>query len=178
MKFMPKVLSIKTIHKGRILTIETMEVELKEGRKSLREIIRCPRAVMIVPVTRDGEYVLTRQYRAPLNDFNLEFPAGVLEDNEDPAECARRELQEETGYTAGRVTAVGQILASEGMIDQKLYIFLAEDLTPGEQQLEGEEDIAVEKYSLPQLIQMINQGKIKGANSLSSLLLAQNYKKE
>ena len=83
-----------------MITVETMQVEIQEGRKAFREIVRFPRAVMIVPVTNEGEYVLVRQYRAPVDDFLLEFPAGVLEAHEDPAECAMRELKEETGYTA------------------------------------------------------------------------------
>ena len=78
----------------------------------------------------------------------------------------------------GRITSLGKIIVGEGMIGQRIDIFLAEDLIQGKQMLEGEEAITIEKYSLPQLIQMINQGKIKGTNSISSLFFVQNRIKE
>ncbi len=98
---MERTISSRLLHKGKHMTFKTDEVELPGGRRTARDIVEHPGAVAIVPILDDGRVALVRQYRYAVGKELLEIPAGTLEEGEAPDTCARRELREETGYTAG-----------------------------------------------------------------------------
>lgn len=127
--------------------------------------------VLVVPFLEDGRLVMIRQYRYPLDKFMLEFPAGHVEQGEDPRSTAMRELQEETGYRAGRMECIYQYHPSVSKSKQVVYVFEASELAPGKANLDGTESISVEILSTAQLRDLIRQNKIENAGTLISFLL-------
>ena len=115
--------------------------------------------------------VLVRQYRKAVEGTLLEVPAGSVDMGEGPEDCARRELLEETGYTAGRVELLASFYTTPGFCTERMHAFLATDLTPGEAQPEFDEDIQVITVPLNEAMGMIQSGEIKDAKSIASLLL-------
>tara|TARA_Y100001968_G_scaffold40935_1_gene31044 strand:+ start:606 stop:1166 length:561 start_codon:yes stop_codon:yes gene_type:complete len=124
-------------------------------------VIRHPGAALAVPITNSGEVIILRQYRFACSRRILEFPAGTLEVGESPLESIKREVQEESGYSAERWENLGEMLPCPGYSDEKIHLFLARDLTQLEKQPEGDadEDIEVIKMTIEQLNEIISSGK-------------------
>lgn len=121
-----KTISSKTLYSGRILGLELQDVEMANGKKAFREIIRHRGAVAVLARRPDGKFVLVRQFRKPVEREMLEVVAGNREKGEDPELCARRELQEETGYEAASLVPLGYIFPSPGYVDERIDLFYAE----------------------------------------------------
>jgi ADP-ribose pyrophosphatase len=133
---------------------------LPNGAHSEREYIRHPGAVVILPVLDDGSILIERQYRYPLDQVFYEFPAGKIDPGEDHLECAKRELKEETGYTASDWQFVCTIHNAIAYSDEHLEIFLARGLVAGESALDDGEFLETMTVSVDQLLQWVREGKI------------------
>lgn len=150
----------ETAYEGHFLKIQRDTVRLPDGKHSTREYIKHPGAVVILPVFDDGSVLLERQFRYPLQQVFIEFPAGKIDPNEDPLDCAKRELLEETGYTATEWQFVCTIHNAIAYSDEHLDIFLARGLTAGERQLDDGEFLETFKASIPDMLNWIKEGQI------------------
>ena len=149
-----------------------------DGRRHTREIVRHPGAVTILPILTDGRICLIRNYRAAVGRTLIELPAGTLEPDEDPAETARRELQEETGYSAGTVTKLCDFFMSPGILRERMAVFLATDLTPGEPRLESGEQIEPLLVTWAEALKLVATGQIEDAKTLAALLWYDCFRRE
>ena len=147
-------------YKGHFLKLQCDTVRLPDGKESKREYIRHPGAVVVLPLFEDGSVLLERQFRYPLNAVFIEFPAGKIDPNEDPLACAKRELQEETGYTASDWQYLCTIHNAIAYSDEHLDIYLARGLTAGESKLDDGEFLETFKASVPEMLNWIREGKI------------------
>ncbi|MCY8465293.1 NUDIX hydrolase [Bacillus atrophaeus] len=144
-----KHLEEKTIQKeklfsGKVIDLYVEDVELPNGKTSKREIVKHPGAVAVLAVTDSNKIILVNQYRKPLERTIVEIPAGKLEKGEEPEYTALRELEEETGYTAKKLTKITAFYTSPGFADEIVHLFLAEDLSVLEEKRELDEDEFVE----------------------------------
>ncbi len=142
----------------------------RSGKKHTRYVVRHPGGVGILPVLPGGELLLIRQFRVAVGRFICEIPAGMREPGEDPLETAKRELKEETGYTAAKWTRYPSFFASPGYLDEKLHLFLAEGLTPGADALEDGEDLSVFSVPLKKALEMIDAGEIEDGKTVGAIL--------
>ncbi|MFA6625021.1 MAG: NUDIX hydrolase [Bacilli bacterium] len=173
-----KKISSKEIYKGKILDLFVDDVELPNGNKSKREVIRHCKASAVLAFDIKGDVILEDQYRYPYDDTIIEIPAGKADGNEDPLVTAKRELEEETGYKAENVEFLGSIYPSCAYTDEIIYIYLATGLTIGTQHLDADESLNYYKVSYDKLLQMINDGKIHDAKLLAAVAFYQaKYKK-
>ncbi|GEN31870.1 ADP-ribose pyrophosphatase [Cerasibacillus quisquiliarum] len=147
-KFEEKTIKTEHIFQGKVVQLQVDDVELPNGQYSKREIIKHPGAVAVIAVTPDKKIVFVEQYRKPLEKSLVEIPAGKLERNEEPLTTARRELEEETGYTTKELTLVTSFYTSPGFADELIYIYLAKDLVRLEDPPKGDEDEFVEVIEL------------------------------
>ncbi len=145
---------------GHFLKVQRDQVVLPDGKLTEREYIRHPGAVVIIPLFSDGSVLMERQFRYPLNRVFIEFPAGKIDPGEDPLVCAKRELLEETGYTAGSWQFVCTIHNAIAYADEHLDIFLARDLQPGQAQLDDEEFLETYQAPFQQLLEGVKCGEI------------------
>lgn len=162
-----------------LLSTERFRVErlswlAQDGRRVAKSVVRHPGAVAIVPVLDDGAIVLIRNRRVAVGEILLEIPAGTLTPGEDPAAAAHRELAEETGYRAGQLERLATFYMSPGVIDEIMHVFVARRLVAGSQQLEDDEEISTEVFSLAEAMQMATTGQIRDAKTLTALLLYQH----
>lgn len=154
------------VYDGPFLKVERDRIRLPDGKESHREFIRHPGAVVILPLLPDGRILLERQFRYPNGKVFIEFPAGKIDPGEDHLDCAKRELVEETGYTAARWRFVCTIHNAIAYSDEHLEIFLAEDLTHGEQQLDAGEFLELFSVTLPELLELVRRGEITDVKTI------------
>jgi ADP-ribose pyrophosphatase len=169
------VVSRRLIHKGKKFDFEMVSVKRPSGAVLEREIVRHPGAVVVVAVRDDGGLVLIRNFRISVEQRLLECCAGTLEAGEDPAVRAGRELIEETGYKADRMTSLGGgwFYTTPGLTDEKMYAFVATGLTHVGQNLEDDETIDVEVVAADEAIRMVECGEIRDGKTIAALLLAE-----
>jgi ADP-ribose pyrophosphatase len=159
------------VHTGRRIRVAVDTEVTAHGVTITRDAILHPGAVVILPVIDRNTVCLLRNRRPIVNETLWECPAGTLEPGEPIEHAARRELTEETGYTAARWTSLGYLFASPGVLDEKLHLFIAEDLTPGPMQLEPDEDLQPHAVPLADAVQMCLDGTIRDAKTVTALLL-------
>lgn len=150
----------KVAYDGHFLKVQKDTVQLPDGKHSSREYIKHPGAVVILPVFDDGSVLLERQFRYPLHDVFIEFPAGKIDPGEDPLECAKRELQEETGYTATDWQFVCTIHNAIAYSDEHLDIYMARGLVAGECKLDEGEFLETFTATVPEMLGWVKAGKI------------------
>ena len=169
----PVVLSSRSVHDGRIVKLSLEEVRLPNGNTVTLEVIRHPGAAAVVPVDHDGNAILVRQYRHATGSWLLEVPAGKLDHpGESPEDCAMREVEEETGYRAGRLVPLGWIWTTPGFTDEKIWLYLALDLAPTRSALEADEVLTVESLPLAEAVRRAVSGEIVDAKSVCALVRA------
>ena len=154
------------VYDGHFLKVERDRISLPNGKISHREFIRHPGAVVILPLLPDGRVLLERQFRYPNGQVFIEFPAGKIDPGEEHLACAKRELEEETGYTAGRWRFVCTIHNAIAYSDEHLELFLAEDLVAGEQKLDDGEFLELFTVTVPELLELVRSGQITDVKTL------------
>ncbi len=167
----PEFLDSKEVFSGRVfdVTVDTV----REGDKTyVREVVHHPGSAVILPLFADGTIALVRQYRHPAVKYLLELPAGTLEDQERPEEGAARELEEELGLVAGRMEKLCEFFVSPGFCEEKMWLYLATELTETSQRLEDDELIEVVCLPISRALQMITEGEIEDAKTIIGLMLA------
>lgn len=162
----------RPVYRGRVVDLWVESVELPNGHEVELEIIHHPGAAAVVPLHEDGTVTLIRQYRHAAGGFIWEVPAGKL-DGEDPAVCAIRELAEEAGLKTARLTKLGVIWTTPGFTDERIHLFLAEELTAAEQHLESDEVLSLHRIPLAQALKMVVQGEVTDGKTIAALFLAQ-----
>ncbi len=162
----------KKIFQGKIITVRQDLVLLENGKEACRDVVNHPGAVAVVAITNDDKVVLVRQYRHPISQALLEIPAGKLEPGECPDDCARRELQEETGSIAAELQQLTSIYTTPGFCNEIIHIYLATKLTKTVQCLDEDEFLNIEYYTANEVHQMISDGRIHDAKSIVGLLMA------
>jgi ADP-ribose pyrophosphatase len=143
---------------------------LPDGRPASLDAVRYRNVATVIPLLPGGRVVLLRQYRPIVGQELWEVPAGTLEPGESPEACARRELAEEAGYHAARLEVLGEALADPGLTDERLFLFVARDLSPAPRHLDPDEHIAVTALPLLEAYRMIDRGEILDAGTLVGLL--------
>ena len=162
--------SSEKIFSGKLIDLYSDHVELPNGKSSTREWINHPGAVCIIPILPDGNLCLIRQYRYGPRDEFIEIPAGKLDAGEDPLVCAKRELKEEIGYIAGKFTFLTNIYPAIGFSNEKMWMYLAEDLQLSNQSLDQDEFLELLPLSLEEAIDLIKQGKITDVKTIIGIL--------
>jgi len=159
-------------YRGAWIEVVTEDVTLPGGRRARLDVVRHPGAAAVVPFLSTDEVLLIRQYRYAAGGTLYEVPAGKLDAGEDPAACARRELEEETGWRAGRLEPLGSLLTTPGFTDERIHLFAAFDLTAARQRLESDELIELAPMSLARALELVWSGEIDDAKSALALLHA------
>ncbi|MDR3053037.1 MAG: NUDIX hydrolase [Coriobacteriales bacterium] len=165
------ILSSARAYSGSFLNIDQLDVELPNGHRAVREVLRHPGAVAIIAVDRDNRVLLVQQYRTALERITLEIPAGKLEPGEDCLACAKRELAEETGYTAHEMRYLAPIAIAAGYSDEIIHLFLATNLEAGEANPDEDEFVACQWMLLEDLIDDVLDGKVEDSKTVIAALL-------
>lgn len=160
------------IYKGKLVNLRLEEVLLPDERIASREIIEHPGSVVIIPLLENNKIVVIKQFRKPVEQVLYELPAGKLEKGEDIAKCAERELLEETGYKAKEMIKLSSFYTTPGFSDELMHLFLAKGLILNQQQLNQNEFLEVNIFSLEELIKMVIENKIRDAKSIIGLFWA------
>jgi ADP-ribose pyrophosphatase len=170
-----RILKSEIIHSGKVFNTKVDQIEYNSGNKSVREVAEHPGGAVIVPVTSEGKIIMITQHRYPVDKTLLELPAGKLDRNENPFHCAVRELEEETGYKSDNVKEIGTIYTTPGYSTEKLWIYLAKDLKPGNyNREEGEFGMKVFEYTLKEIEEKIINGEIVDGKTICGIYLAKN----
>ena len=178
MELTEKKLDREEIYNGVVLHVVRDKVSLPNGRVTYREMCLHMGAVGVVPLTKDGNVIMVKQFRYAHNRVFLEIPAGKLDKkDESPLEAAKRELQEETGAVAANYVELGALDTTPALINEKIYLYLAEDLEIGERHPDPDEFIEVEEIPLTTLIDMVMNGEIQDAKTQIALLKVARLKK-
>ena len=171
MELMEKTLSSERLFQGVILGLRRDTVQLPNGKTAFREVAEHPGGVAVVALTEEGEVMLVRQYRYPIQSLLLELPAGKLDkDAEDQLEAAKRELSEETGLEAEEWTYLGNMLFSPGFCTEKIHMYLARQLKKGSQHLDEDEFLNVETMTFDELFAQVMDGTITDAKTVAATL--------
>ncbi|MDE2039692.1 MAG: NUDIX hydrolase [Elusimicrobia bacterium] len=159
-----------TVYEGKMVDFCCDDVKLPHGGTATREYIDHPGAVGVVPLLADGRVVLVRQYRYPVGEVTLELPAGKLDEGEDVLACVKRELREETGYTAGRIVPLLDYWPTPAFANEVLHLFVAQDLEAGASQPDEDELIEVVRLPFEEALALARSGRIKDSKTLVGLL--------
>ena len=170
MKLTEKTVDSKRHFQGRVINLREDTVELEDGTLASREIVEHPGGVCVIGMRDDGKIPMVRQFRAPFGKVLLEVPAGKLNYGEDHFECGKREFLEETGYSADEYVYFGALYPSVGFLTETLHIYYAKVLTKGEQNLDEDEFLDVEHFTLNELLDLVDKNEIKDAKTVVAIL--------
>ncbi len=169
MKSIEKVIEKKTDFVCPIFKVETLKVELENGKNATRNVVRHNGAICVIPFKDEQTLLMVEQFRVALNGFVVEFPAGKLEGEEDPVSCCIRELEEETSYTSSDITYLGKIATTVGFCDEIIYIYKALNLKKGRNDLEDEDEfLSLHEVSIDEFKKMVKSEKIIDAKTIAA----------
>jgi ADP-ribose pyrophosphatase len=159
--------SRREIYKGRIVNLIVDSITTAQGVNTIREVLHHPGGAAVIPLFPDGDVLLVKQFRYPMQESLLELPAGKIELGEPPEITAHRELAEEIGYTSKRLHKIAEFYTTPGFCDERLYLYLAEDLEPcAMMHNEEDEEIEIVRVSLKVLPELIKAGEIVDAKTI------------
>lgn len=170
----------RRVYTGKVISLDVDVVEFPNGKTGELEIFRHPGASAVVPFLTDPrgddpQLLLIKQYRYAADGYMYEIPAGRLDDGEDPADCARRELKEETGCTAQSIEHLYTMFTTPGFTDERIHIFMATGLSHGETAHESDEFLTVEPVALSRALEMIKSGELKDGKTAAGILFAAGF---
>jgi len=174
-EFRERTVSSEPIFQGKVISLQVDTVQLPDGATATREIVKHPGAAAVLALL-DDKMLVVEQYRKPLEKFQVEIPAGKLDPGEEPIVAAARELEEETGYRAGKLRPLSAFYTSPGFADEKLYVFIAEELEKGQSRPDEDEFLNVEAITFEQAQAYIREEKISDAKTLLAVYAWQLYK--
>ena len=160
----------ETLVVGRKIRVVRTRRWSADGKLVEREVVRHPGAVTIIPMVDADHVCLVRNVRLAVNETLIELPAGTLDAGEEPIDCARRELTEETGYRAAKVELLCEFFMSPGVLDERMRLFLATELTPGKQELDEGEELEPLVVRWREAMRMVDAGEIRDSKTLAGLL--------
>ena len=173
-----KQIDSRNVFRGHLLDVYKDNILLPNGNTSVREYIMHVGAACVVPVDSDGNIIIEKQFRYPFHKVLTEIPAGKLDSKEEPhLQAALRELKEETGYTAEKMVYLGEFLPTCAYSDEVIHMYLATGLTKGEQKLDDDEFVGVEKMPLEEAVREIMNGSITDGKTQTAILKAYLYLK-
>lgn len=175
MIFEEKTMKSEKIYEGKIVNLRIDTVELPDKKYSKREIVEHPGGVGIITIINNNSLVLVKQYRKAVEDFLWEIPAGKLEVNEEPRETAIRELSEETGYEAKKLTYITEFYTSPGYCNEKIHLFLAQDLVEVDSKPDPGEFIEKAIVSLDDCQKMLDRGEIIDSKTIIAIYYARQF---
>lgn len=169
---MNKEITVKSekIFEGKILNLRIDTVELENQKYAKREIVEHKGASAIIALTEKNEIILVRQYRKAVEDFLYELPAGIINLAEEPEECAARELREETGFEAKKITKIFEFYSSPGFSNEKVHLYMAEDLTYVSTKFDEDEFIEISTFTKEEAKKMLETNSITDSKTLLGLL--------
>jgi ADP-ribose pyrophosphatase len=165
-----KTIAQEIIYNGRFLTFACDKVALPNGKEGIRETVSHPGGVGVLPLTEEHDVLLVNQFRYPYRKEILEIPAGKLSVGEEPLECGKRELKEETGATALDYKNLGQLLPSPGYTNEIIYLYLATGLSFGEMQLDEDEFLDVVRMPLKKAVELVLSGELADSKTQVAIL--------
>jgi len=171
----------RRVYTGRVLNLDIDQVRFPDQSTGELEIIRHPGASAVLPFLSeptgaDPQILLIKQYRYAAEDFLYEVPAGRLDPNESPIDCARRELMEETGCTATRIDPLYTFYTTPGFIDERIHGFMATGLTRGQARREADEFMTLETLTLSHALELIKSGEIRDGKTALLILFAAGFR--
>lgn len=164
-----KTLATKSIFKGKVIELVVKDVQLPDGNTSKREVVYHPGAVAVIAVTEEKKIVLVNQFRKALEKTIVEIPAGKLEKGEEPLDCAKRELEEETGYKSEELTFVTSFYTSPGFADEIIHVFYTDALLKGETNPDSDEFIDVVEVTLEEAEKLMLEQRIHDAKTVFAI---------
>lgn len=167
----PKIISNKTVYKGRIFNVVKNNIS-ENNSDYVREVITHNGSAVIIPIINETEIILVKQYRHAAEKFLLELPAGSVEDDETVEECAFREVEEEVGMKAGKMEMLTEFYVSPGFLAEKMYIFLATELTQSQQNLDEDENLSIVKMTFSEAFEKVRNNEIEDAKTMLGLIFA------
>ena len=173
-----KVNASELLHEGKVFKLLRENITLPNNVTTELEVIRHPGASAVVPVYQENSLILIRQYRHAVGDFIWEIPAGTFNPNETPIECAKRELTEETGFYANIWHKMGELIPVPGYSDERIFLYLAIELSAARQNLDKDEMLEVHEIRLDDAMQMIYEGSIQDCKTISGILMAAYWLKQ
>ncbi|MBQ6505072.1 MAG: NUDIX hydrolase [Flexilinea sp.] len=170
-----KILDIEKTYKAHVFEVEKIKCELPDQRQRYYDLVKHGPAVVLVPVTEDGNILFVSQYRLGAEKELLELPAGMINEGEDPDPAAERELQEETGFESLNIVKLGGFYASAGYCSEYLNIYLARNLKWNPLPQDDDEFLNNISMSIEEAYDAVDSGKIEDAKTIAALLMAQKY---
>ena len=159
----------ETLLKTKRFSVERRSIARPEKEPEVREVVVHPGAVVILPIFQDGRIAMIRQHRRAIEEYLWELPAGTLEPEEKPIDCAARELEEETGYRAGRLQPLIEFYPSPGILTERMHVFVATELTHVGQRLDSGEEIEVEIMPRDRVERMLVSGEFHDGKTIATL---------
>ena len=170
----PEVVSSEDVFRGRAFAVSVDRVR-ERGEEYAREVVRHPGSGVVLPLHDDGTVSLVRQYRHPAVKYLLEAPAGSRGQFESPEDCARRELEEELGLVAGRLELLAEFFVSPGFCAEKMWLYLASELTETEARPEEDEFLEVVRLPLERALELVSTNEIEDAKTIIGIILAAKF---
>ncbi|MFO7445219.1 MAG: NUDIX hydrolase [Ignavibacteriaceae bacterium] len=168
-----KIKKSEVLFKGKMIDLQVDLIEYKSGNTGVREVAVHPGGAVVVPVTKEGKIVLVSQFRYPLKKIMLELPAGKLDAGENPVVCAKRELEEETGFKSDSIEKLGKVHTSPGFCNEVLHLYIARNLVAGNHNREeGELGMEVFEFSFDEIDRKIKKGEITDAKTICGVYMA------